>query len=71
MTNSLAKFDAAVRAVGEAQTFYDAMKIRDEAEAIRAFGKIAKDRTIESKGVELRLRAERRLGLHPVPRTPR
>jgi hypothetical protein len=36
--------------------------VRDQGDALRAFGKIARDRTIETQGVEIRLRAERRLG---------
>lgn len=60
--NELAKFENASRAIGEAVTFYDVLIIKDQAEALRTWGKIAKDRNIEIHGIELRLRAERRLG---------
>lgn len=59
----LVKFDTAVKAVSEARTFYDALKIRNQAEALRTYGRISKDRTIEIDGYELRLRAHRQVGL--------
>jgi hypothetical protein len=62
VTNQLVKFESACKAVSEAKTFYDVMEIRDRGEAMRALGKIAKDRTIEQDGLELRLRSESRLG---------
>jgi len=35
----------------QAKTSYEVLDVRDKAEAIRAYGKIAKDRTIENDGV--------------------
>lgn len=58
----LAKYDAACRAVAAAKSVEEVRKIRNEAEAFRAFAKQAKDRTLELDAAEIRIRAERRLG---------
>ena len=59
---SLIKYDAACHALREAVALDDVIIIRDKAEAMRAYGKISKNRGIETDSAEIRLRAERRLG---------
>lgn len=62
MTGNLVKFDAAKRQLAEAKTTFDVQDVRDKAEALRAFAKIARDRGMEIDATELRVRAERRIG---------
>lgn len=58
----LIKYDAARRAVAEAKTVDEVLNAKDNAEMMQAYGRIAKDRTIEENGLDIRMRAERRLG---------
>jgi hypothetical protein len=62
MSNNLALYDAAKAALSKAVKVDEVKKIRDEALALKACAKIAKDRELEANAAELRARAERRLG---------
>lgn len=62
MTNTLAKYNAACIAIQEAASVDEVLEIRDQAEAMRAYGRQAKNRELESFAQEIRLRAERKLG---------
>lgn len=59
---SLARYDAACRAVSEAKTVDDVREISAQADAVRAYAKQAKNRQLELDAAEIRIRAERRLG---------
>ena len=54
-------YDKACRAVAKARSVDELRKIRIEAEAIRAAAKVAKNRSMESDAVAIRMRAVRRL----------
>ncbi|SRR6266516_7655880 len=58
----LARYDAACRAVAECRSVDEAKDIRDQAEAMRCYARMAKNRDMEIDATEVRLRAERRLG---------
>ena len=62
--------EQARHALTECRTTFDAMEVRNRAEAIRAYSKAAKDRTLEIEAMEIRADAERKLGqlLREVPR---
>lgn len=59
---TLARYDAACRAVAEATTVDEVREITAQAEAVRAYAKQAKNREMEVQAAEIRIRAERRLG---------
>ena len=59
---SLVKYEAARLALAECKSFDEAKSWVDKAEAMRAYGRMAKDKTMEIDAAEIRLRAERRLG---------
>jgi len=61
-SNSLARLDAASRALAEASSVYEAKDVRDTAEAVRRVAQVAKNRDLELQAAEIRVRAERRLG---------
>lgn len=62
MGTELTKYDEACRAVSEARTLDEAKSIHDQAEAMRAYARQAKNRQLEVDAAEIRMRAERRLG---------
>lgn len=63
MTNvTLVRYDAACRALAEAAAIDEVQKIRDVAEAMRAYARQAKNRQLEIDAAEIRMRSERRLG---------
>ena len=60
--STLAKYDAACRALAEAVTADEVITIRDEARALEALARVAGNLDIEIYGRKLRTRAEVRLG---------
>jgi hypothetical protein len=60
--STLARYDAACRAVAECRSIDEAKDLRDQAEAIRVYAHQAKSRDMEIDAAEIRIRAERRLG---------
>lgn len=61
-TFALARYDAACRAVAEAKTVDEAKDILDASIAMRVYAKQAKNKEMEADAIEIRLRAERRVG---------
>jgi hypothetical protein len=58
----LVRYEAACRAVAAARTIDEVKEITNRAEAARAYARQAKDRRMEIDAIEIRVRAERRLG---------
>lgn len=59
---NLQRYDAACRAVAEAKSVDEVKSVRDQAEAMRAYAKQAKNKQLEIDASEIRFRAERRIG---------
>ena len=59
---ALVRYDAACRAIAAARSVHEVRKIHSMAEAMRAFAKQAKNRSLEIDAAEIRFRAERRVG---------
>jgi hypothetical protein len=55
-------YDAACRAIAAARTIDEVKEIANRAEAARAYARQAKNRQLEIDALEIRVRAERRLG---------
>lgn len=62
MSTALIRYDEACQAIARAKTVDVAAKIRNSAEAMRAYAKVAKNRELEIDAAEIRIRAERRIG---------
>lgn len=62
MTQQLIRYDAAVRALAECKAVDEVKDWHDKAAAMQAYGRIAKDKALETDAAEIRIRAERRLG---------
>jgi phage N-6-adenine-methyltransferase len=58
----LAYYDGACRAVAEAKNIDDVKAIRNKAEAMRAYGRVAQNKVLEIDACEIRIRAEIKLG---------
>lgn len=60
--NGMVKYDAACRAIAECKAVDEVKGWADKAAAMQAYGRMAKDTTLEIDAAEIRIRAERRLG---------
>lgn len=60
--SELVKYEAACRAISEAASIDEAKGLRDQSEAMRAYARQAKNKDLETKAAEIRIRAERRIG---------
>lgn len=58
----LVKYETACRALAACKAVDEVKDLMDKAEAMRLYGRMAKDKTLETDAAEIRMRAERRLG---------
>jgi hypothetical protein len=61
-TITLVRYEAACKALADAKSVDEAKRIRDVADAMRAYAKQARNRQLEIDAAEIRMRAERRVG---------
>lgn len=62
MTTQLIRYEAACHALAECKAIDEVKTWHDKAAAMQAYGRMAKDKTLEVDAAEIRIRAERRLG---------
>lgn len=60
--SQLVKYEAACRAIAECKAIDEVKSWADKAAAMQAYGRMAKDKSLEVDAAEIRIRAERRLG---------
>jgi hypothetical protein len=58
----LAKYELAKRAVADCASVDEIMAIRDDWQKIECYARLAKDYELQDRAIEIRMRAERRLG---------
>lgn len=62
MVTALVRYDEACRALAAAKSVDEVREISSAADALRAYARQAKNRTLEIDAAEIRIRAERRVG---------